>query len=351
MDLFPGNEIPSVYTHLIDIFAHIELLKSVAGMSKLRRSLQDNPEDINWRHALLQLELAGLALRKDWRIEFEPRHPIRGGADLALGRDGRRILLEMVAVGTDIRHRLAGEAFDAVTQLGLGHDVSLAGDAGAIDFDETDLQGSAHRWIANWLAKLTPAAEAVTATGAAQQVTGPTGGQIWVSRGFGLPGTKLRGPGGAGEILPTIQARLADKARAIGELEGVWIRLDDVGALWYLTPWSRLDLTNKLASIEPALRVLLEPYPSLAGIVMSNAWAWKTPGMVDETERSTQGSLAMRRALRFQHYREVFMKARDERYAPDIIEFAEWYGDEPSWTSWALKTLNLPSLDELIIQA
>jgi len=350
LDLFLGNAIPSVYANLIDIFAHLELLKSVPGMSKLRKGLQDNPEDINWRHGLLQLEVAGLALRDGWHVEVEPRHPIKGAADLLATSNGRRILVEMVVVGTDIRHRLAGEAFDALIQLGLSHDVSLSGNAGDIPFDDADLEGSAHRWTADWLTKLAEAAEAATATGIARLVAGPTGSQILVSKGFGLADAKLRGPGGGGDILPRIQARLSDKARAIGEFDGVWIRLDDVGALWYLTPWARMSLKDKLTSIEPGLAALLEPYPSLAGLTMSNSWAWQTSGVLEETEHSVGGAIAMRRAVRFQHYRETLMKVREERYAPDLLTFADWYGHESSWISWALEVLNLPRLDQLIVQ-
>src|SRR5207244_4117253 len=152
---------------------------------------------------------------------------------------------------------------------------------------------------------LEEAIPAVMADGVARLVVGPTGGRILVSKGNGLPGRTLRGPGGGGDILPRIQARLSDKARAVGEFDGVWIRLDDVGALWYLTPWSRMSLMDKLISIEPWLAALLEPYPNLGGVIMSNAWAWQASGLVDETERSADGGVAMRRALRLQQYRET----------------------------------------------
>ncbi len=350
MDLFLGNAIPSVYLHLIDIYAHIELLKSAPGMSRLRKGLQDNPQDINWRHALLQLEVAGLAIRDGWQVEFEPRHRTKGAADLLITSGARRMLVEMVVMGTDMKHRLAGEAFEALTQVGMPQDVSLSGDAGDIAFDDADLQRSSHRWTTDWLARLRDAIPLVTADGLSRLVIGPTGGRILVSKGYGLPGSTLRGPGGGGDILPRIQARISDKARAVGEFDGVWIRLDDVGALWYLTAWSRMSLMNKLTSIEPWLTALLQPYPNLAGVIMSNAWSWQASGIVDETVRSADGSVAMRRALRLQHYRETLIKVRQGRFAPDLVLLAEWYGRESSWISWALDQLNLPSLDELIIQ-
>lgn len=349
MDTFPGNRIPSVYARLLDIAAHMTLLRSAQGMSQLRKSLRSNPETINWRHGLLQLEVAGLALRGGRDIEFEPRHKVQGSADVRLTeRTGQQIVVETVVMGTDLRYRLTSRAMNALTEIELRYGVSFAGETGRIEFEEGDLEGSAGRWTEGWADALTAAAAEVRETRVTVPVIGPTGGEIRISPGFESRQGTLTGPDLTSQVISRIQARIADKARAVGAFDRVWIRLDDIGPLFYLTPWANAPLGEKLASIEPILAAILSPYPAIAGLILSNGWAWLVPGIREERHSSSDGAVAIRRVIAIQCYRETFVKARDERAAGELAEIDGWYSGEATWLQWALDKLELPPLQDLI---
>jgi hypothetical protein len=349
LDLFPGNKIPAVYARLLDISAHLTLLQPAKGMGRLRKMLQSNPQTINWRHGLLQLEVAGLALREGWEVEFEPRHRTRGAADVLLADGtGRQLVVETVVMGTDLRYRLMSRALDALREIEMRYDVSFSGNTGDIDFRDSDLEGSAERWVEAWSSVLIEAAARVAASKIALPAKGPTDGQLWISPGFASRQGTLTGPDVNSQVTSRIQARIADKARAGGDFDRLWIRLDDVGPLFYLTQWAGASLSEKLRSLEPVVTSILQPYPNVAGLILSNGWAWRMPGILEERHSTGAMSIAIRRVIAIQCYRETFVKARDNQSINDVAQIGRWYSNEASWLEWALKVLKLPPLSELI---
>jgi hypothetical protein len=295
------------------------------------------------------MEVAGLALRGGWEVEFEPRHKTRGAADVLLtDRTGRQLVVETVVMGTDLRYRLMSEAMDALREIEMRHDVSFSGDAGSIEFDEGDLEGSARRWVESWTDVLAEAAPRVAERGVAIPVIGPTGSQIWIAPGFTSRRGTLRGPDVTSQVISRIQARIADKARAVGDFARVWIRLDDVGPLFYLTQWAQSGLSEKLGSLEPVVTAILHPYPTIAGLILSNGWAWLMPGIREERHSSSQTAVAIRRVIAIQCYRETLVKARDAQGVGELAEIDSWYSQETSWVQWALAKLKLSPIADLI---
>ncbi len=103
LGLWPANDVPWVYANLIRLAAHLQLFNLNLPHNKFRRvreTLHQNLDPINWVSALLQLEVAGFGLRAAWDILFEP--PARGNNVDAYVREGAEgsLLLSPFIVAT-----------------------------------------------------------------------------------------------------------------------------------------------------------------------------------------------------------------------------------------------------------
>ena len=69
-DWWPANDVPFVHCRLLELGSRFRLLSSASGLAELRKNMRRDRD--SFPHGLVQLEVAGFALRAGWEIEFEP---------------------------------------------------------------------------------------------------------------------------------------------------------------------------------------------------------------------------------------------------------------------------------------
>lgn len=143
MDLMPGNDVRNVYLGLISLDLHVQLLGVQPNFRDVRKALKSDKSLFGWGHALVQLEVAGLALRDGWLSEFEPSLPTGRSADVAVYGGGTPLIFEIVQMGTDESFRATGAFNDRMnrllTHLCMERSVSIPGECSRIASD-TEIQ-------------------------------------------------------------------------------------------------------------------------------------------------------------------------------------------------------------------
>ncbi len=110
LGLWPANDVPWVYANLIRLAAHLQLFNLNLPHNKFRRvreTLHQNLDPINWVSALLQLEVAGFGLRAAWDILFEPALGNGRSADVCLTNGSTHLLVETTLMRMSVRERKA----------------------------------------------------------------------------------------------------------------------------------------------------------------------------------------------------------------------------------------------------
>jgi len=345
-NMWLSNNVPRVATDLLSVYAHLALFPAEA-IADMALSLRHNLEGRSWWHSLLQLEVAGFAMRYGWDVTFEPKLPSGRRADLRVAVPRAPWLVETLSLGDDRESIAATEYFEAVSNallwLRFQHPgVHATGTTGTPASEEA---------VGEWMARVREAAAATEQDGADRSLSGPTGGVLSLCKTAPPPGTHLLTghPTGADEW-GRLVARFADKARQTAGASAVWVRIDDLGKLWTgLTTWGQAPLPTKLASLAPAVRQVLAQWPHIDGAVLSHGWAWRTqPDMAHEAYRLSDGNIALRTTLPGHRYRETILVPAREDACPALEHWVTWYGQESSWLDWALSRLGHPPLRTLL---
>ncbi len=390
-----------------DLFRLAALLVVAArnGQRRARvvQTMRTNFDDTSWTHALLQLELLGLAVRHSWTGTFEP--PLRTGrpGDLLLERGAEhspvRLLIECTSMGESVREREAFAYYDWLMQrtrvIEFGHNVHIRGELGRMVPREAaerwlhEIEEAARATAQDGLERYVPRPSITFSTvehgeakddsqeadgmeqfradgesgasGAsdASEGTGEMGlddeaAEVWVTRQLAVSAgeTVLSGGVVTGEPWPRLEARIQEKARQTdGAGETTWIRIEDQAGFWLFTRLAHLSLAERLTDLGPWLRAALEPFPHVAGIVLSPGPMWATDAIA-ETEDAADppglaGAVALRRPVAQGRVRETLIVSRSGHLDAGGEALAAWYGQEASWLSWALQELGHPPVAAL----
>ncbi len=345
MALWPGvNDVPWVYANLFQLSAQFALLGKC--LRPVQRAMRDNLHPINWIHALLQLELAGLGLRAGWQIEFEQVLINGKQADVQLTSGSTRLLVEMVSMQISDAERSALAFFrrlsGQVQNLTWLNPVRITGSLGSPlpPQDETE-----------WLKQIEAAVYATVKDGATQLISSPAAGRLEISREATVPGTiSLEGVPVTEDVWSRVEARLNDKNKQYAGAGPAWVRLEEYAGLWQFTPLQGMKLSERLNSLVPALQETLAFYPNLAGVIMSPAVWWAGSASPEELRERIErnGGIALRCPLPGHRFRESIIVARAPLQDTGAKMFAGWYAQEESWLEWALEQLGYPSFDALV---
>jgi hypothetical protein len=345
MELWPGaNDVPWVYANLFQLAAQLALLGE--RLWPVRRVMRDNLHPINWIHALLQLELAGLGLRAGWQIEFEQVLINGQQADVQLTSGSTRLLVEMVSMQISDAERSALAFFRRlsghVQNLTWLHPVRITGSLGSPLPPQDEMQ---------WLKQIEAAVHETVQDGVTRLIASPAAGRLEISRGATVPGTiSLEGAPVTEDVWSRLEARLNDKNNQYGGAGPAWVRLEEYAGLWQFTPPHGMTLSERLDSLAPTLQETLAFYPNLAGVILSPAVWWAGSASAEELRERIErnGGIALRCPLPGHRFRESIIVARATLPDTDVKMFADWYAQEESWLDWALEQLSHPSFDALV---
>ena len=327
------------YAELLELALRLQLLNDCPRFVPLRRALKTDAREEQVQHLRIQLEVAALALRDGYPVEFEP--PIPGSekrADLAVNLNGAEpLIVETRAVlpDSDMRtvNEFTDELFPKISWVTTPHGVQCSGTVSEV-LDEHD--------SAELLDEIKVRARLV----AADMVAPPLrihGAELTVSRAG--EGTGLRGPQIGGNGWPRIAARLKEKAEQTMGAREVWLRFDVRQGIWQFTPWSQEDLVTKGEQLAAVVIETLSTYGHVDGVVMSSG-SLLAQGQFDAEEHaSAWGVVGLRRLIDPLRVREAFViPLRDTATSQQAVEvWREFYGAEPTWLDWALNEFGLPS--------
>ncbi len=339
------NHAPWVYVYLFDVYAHFALLKqhSPKRFMKVVKNLRTDFSHKIWHHSFMQFEFAGLALRHGYDTEFEPvLNNNKNVGDLKILAPQGNIFIETVQLGTG-KHFERTEEYRQRIELVLRHicfreGVQITGELEDI-LTKTE-----------WVKAIELAAKEAGKNNCTVDVTHSKGGNLLITPSQDTY-PLLSGPPTARNEWDEIKYRIEEKLeKQYASTGNVWIRLDDIGGLWYFTPWSQGTLFHKLQQIVPLLQSCIEEYTNCAGVIISNGWGVATPDLTEEVVSIDESSIGVRTFPRTGAFRETFIVGRDKSAHEMASTFARWYTDEPSWTNWALSQLGYPSLDQLVKQ-
>lgn len=108
--LWSGVDSRRLYEDLFRLAAQLDIARRHGRRwYALRTTLSTNFADTSWTHALLQIELFGLAVRHGWGGAFEPRLRTGRPGDVLLERgvdsSAVRLLFECTSMGWSVRER------------------------------------------------------------------------------------------------------------------------------------------------------------------------------------------------------------------------------------------------------
>lgn len=352
LGLWPVNDVPRVYANLIQLATQLTILnRPASNVRRVRDTLYQNLDPINWVSVLLQLEIASLGLRAGWTIQLEP--PLGTGrfADVRLTQDTTQILVESVSMRMSDNERRALAFFRRLSMqllaLEMQFGVRISGSLG----DALPEQIEA---LVQWLNDCEEAVHATALDGISREIPGPNRSQVHIVRqtetmedqSWGLSGIPV-----SEDTWGRLVARLQDKNRQVsGSTAPVWVRLDEYAGLWYFTPLQNMTLAEKLDALAPTLQMELEAFPNLAGIVLSPAvlWAGNIPLNSLRENLKQSGGIAVRCPLPGHRVRETIIVSQARRYETAADIFADWYIHEDSWLDWALQQMGYPTFNKIV---
>jgi len=197
----------------------------------------------------------------------------------------------------------------------------------------------------------------VQATAAGVQSSGrevviavPIKGHLRIAPGPDAPGETLSGPSTASDEWRRLESRIARKAAQSKGTSPAWIYIIEGGSLWYLTPWARLGLEEKLDAAALMIQPLVDQTDHLAGVILSNSWMWDVPHVPDQTIwTADHRSVAIHHQRSAGRTRETVIIGSDLSAKAGMLKsLATWFSSEAMWLDWALSELGLPSSTRLL---
>ena len=169
--------------------------------------------------------------------------------------------------------------------------------------------------------------------------------------------TSFQGPPTLSDPIARMVKRIWQKAKQTIGGPPAWIRIDEQGGLFQLSPWAHSPIEQRLAELCAALTEAIESYPHIRGLVLTDGtYPWGSQDTDVTCGRRGQqplaGPVALLRKLPLQRSRRTFVLPNGVRRVelPPHLELspARWYAEEGSWLDWALRDAGWPSLDRCL---
>lgn len=329
----------SMRLHLLD--------RSARGQLAVRARATHEVEDVH--HLDLLLEVAGLALRDGWQVAIETPTRLGRKPDLQLGKRSMTYSVEVSRLGTDRNMRRVTDWCRRLDMIKLGvafdSNVSIGGEADAEAVDHCNLDSLERDLVA--------AGAAVRADGVVRAVEG-IGVRLVVGRQEDSTSpTTFTGPLTVSDPITRLCRRIESKGEQTAGGPPAWIRLDEVGGLFQLSPWSRQPMEQQLHDIDVALSQTIAAIPHIRGLVLSDGtdpWGAHTTESTAGYRGYTalDGPIAMVRKIPIGRSRRTFIlpNGGPRVVLPTGLDLApqNWYDQEAGWLDWALSETGWPPL-------
>jgi hypothetical protein len=345
---------PGPVVRLVERSLQIDALSSVAR-DRLAAEVRKSYKYETVHHAELVLETAALAMRDGWTVDTEWVLPSGRVPDLHLEKGSVEYCVEISLLGTDggMRkvtawcHQLQAIEWSAQ----IAHQVMIGGHAEAEAIDGCDLEQFGPR--------LLECAAEVRADGRKRDIT-DVGLRLTVAcQEDPEAPTSFTGPLTVSDPIKRLIARITDKAVQTSGGPPAWIRLDELGGLFNLTPWSQRPIEQQLGELHGALIDTIRSFPHVRGLVLSDGTYPYAVDVRDDTcwrkgYPPLAGPVALVRQLPMRRSRRTFVLPSDLNriLLPSDLELspAHWHDAEASWLDWALAEAGWPRLAEWLIE-
>ncbi len=344
---------PLALMRLVERAARIAVLPeaSRARLSDGVNGIRNSTNVTEFDHLDLVLEVAGLAIRDGWMVEVEVPSPDGKVPDLRLTKGTMRYTVEATIQGTDRRMRAVDLQSDRLFAqrfaIEIAHQVQCVLRVPDLLSDDD---------LTKYVGLIDAEAARVASGEEPREVVFGAASALVYPRGQLPEGTSLyEGPLLTGDMWPRFAARLHQKAENTRSAGATWIRIDEEGGLLALTPAVHLSLEEQLARLRHNVRLELDRYPHLRGVLISHGAGadWQPNRAQPVVTEASSAASAFERRLPGGRRRRVFtIPIRPSRTLslPDhlVMRPSYWYLNEPSWLDWALNTLGRPSATRLV---
>jgi hypothetical protein len=335
------NKTADVACRILTFSAQIELLQKVKGWSKFQRDLRNDLGHFD--HAMVQLEIAGFALRDDWEVSLEPGTHGERSTDVSLKRGDEQMYVEVKGFrldSTTSHYMNAGLRLDEILfQVHLDYGTwttsHLAGDVTKLNLSDVSdrLRAAAAHSVesqSDVLVDLGPEGELIV------RFEPPEGG---VLHSYQIQHA---------DELGRVAAQVHEKAGQGRGVEPLWLRFNESSEFWNLATMHGKSVQVHEVIAERLVNEL-KGFPHVAGVVLSAPPLFSTNSAPIENE-TVQGQAWSFVNLQYQHqYRESLIARGPHSHFDDQLGYwMNWYRNESSWLAWAHQQLGLPDL-ELII--
>jgi len=329
---------------LLDFALRFYLLAGTPGLGSVRKEMRTDLRDDRRRHAALQLEVGGLAVRSGATVALENRTSRDAPPSDVLMQCGEAALrVETFAIILD-QHSQEGRAnWDRLTHaimwINAQFGVNVTGDLRG-RLDEAD--------AAELLRLIEAAAKVVAETGREEPVVFRESDLRVLPPG--ATSCELRGGVETSRGWSRVEARLLQKAAQTARAGGGWLRTDLMDGTWQFTPWARASLHEKTSEIGKLIRPVLARVDGVAGIVISSGACFaqgQFPGLSTRTSNRCYGFV---RPLPGHRVRETMIIPVTAAGRSEADIWAGLYNTEDTWLDWALGQAGLPACQQIFGQ-
>ena len=334
------NGAPHVFARILELGLRISLLSRVPGLGDVRKMMANDLGSFN--HALLQLEVAGLALRDGWDVILEPSTDT-GKADVLIERRTSAMLIEAKVFGLDQRTRAEMEASNALSDglrnMGWEKNVTFTGTVDHVQ--DTS--------VAAWLSSAAAAADRALQQGTKVGFAGPSG-ELSVYPVDFLAGSSLNIGIRHGDEWSRMLAELDKKA-----LQGftadvpLWLRFDETPFFWGLhIPSDPIARVRCLTAMAAQLHAAARAHKHLAGLTLSTPPVAGS-ALTHEWWTYAERSIYLCQAVNPPFFRQALCVPSTHRVGPEFLsKWRDWYRYESTWLEWALAECGYPPLTRLL---
>jgi hypothetical protein len=298
----------------------------------------------DWRHILLQTEIARAARAAGIPVSFEPRipgSPRKADVLLNSGESDGTLVEATTLLRSDAdkdwqqyEDRLSHTLF----AIESAHDVHTA--TTLTSHPELDT-------VERWLAEIADTAAQVRRTGIARTVS-IEGASTFVYSGTLIEGAaRFTGAPMSGDGWRRLGRALREKARQSAGPLPAWLRIDAADGFSQFTEWTHLPWPDRVAQLRAALNATLTGVPHLHGVVISSGPAvclGATDPLQHDADAEVEGSIGLRRLLAPHLVRESLIVPLRDEGAELASAWAKAYSSEPAWLDQDLASLGLPAL-------
>lgn len=317
----------------------LRLVRDLDGAADLRNDLIGNVMTGRILHTDLQLQIAGLALRRGWKVQLEPmKLGCERPADLLLTTPNAGLLVEARVVSeavADRDHReWTDQAIARVMNIAAANRTWLEGDLG----DALD-----ERTVAELERRIPIEAPSALLGHEPELRIGAT--RLRLVRQDDAKG-QLTVPGASSDLWPRMTSAIAKKAEQMAASGADWLRLIPYNNFFLLTRWAQLPLAEKLEMLEAQLRSSLAGRLP-AGVAISSG-AGLQPGPISPETIRHGTAVAMRRQITPLRARETHIIPIADTSPEAADAWRELADAEANWLPWALARFELPDLSEIL---